>query len=200
MLHYRLIRIAIASCLLLPITGHQVAAQREVVPQDREKVRVSPKYRSGEIVVSFSDRRLYHVQSPGLAISYPIAVPRSQSRWSGVETVSLKRVNPPWMPTSEMLKENPLLPRYVPGGHKMNPMGVRALYLGSTSYRIHGTDAPWTIGSDVSKGCIRMLNEHVIELFDRTAVGTRVTVTWQSLAAVSKPKLEEATWAPFGLW
>lgn len=147
---------------------------------DRPTVGFDPKFRTGEIVVSFADRRLYHVQKPGIAVSYPIAVPRSQSRWSGVETISQKRINPPWTPTPAMRRENPRLPSWVPGGHPMNPMGVRGLYLGQTSYRIHGTDAPWTIGQDVSKGCIRMLNEHVIELYDRTPVGTKVTVTWNS--------------------
>ncbi len=79
-----------------------------------------------------------------------------------------------------MRKENPKLPISVPGGHPRNPLGVRALYLGSTMYRIHGTDAPWTIGKAVSKGCIRMHNSHVVELYNRVRVGTRVTVTWSS--------------------
>ena len=93
--------------------------------------------------------------------------------------VSQKRVNPSWTPTSNMLRENPRLPRWVPGGHPMNPLGVRALYLGSSLYRIHGTDAPWTIGRDVSKGCIRMYNADVIDLYNRVPVGTRVLVTYQ---------------------
>ena len=78
-----------------------------------------------------------------------------------------------------MRAENPRLPMWVPGGHPMNPLGVRGLYLGSSTYRIHGTDAPWTIGQPVSKGCIRMYNQDVIELYDRVQVGTKVTVTWQ---------------------
>ena len=78
-----------------------------------------------------------------------------------------------------MIRENPRLPRWVPGGHPMNPLGVRAMYLGSSAYRIHGTDAPWTIGQAVSKGCIRMLNEDVLDLYPRVPVGARVTVTWQ---------------------
>ncbi len=77
-----------------------------------------------------------------------------------------------------MLKENPRLPSWVPGGHPMNPLGVRALYLGSSTYRIHGTDAPWTIGQAVSKGCIRMFNEDVLDLYPRVPVGTKVLVTW----------------------
>ena len=93
--------------------------------------------------------------------------------------VTDKRINPSWRPTPEMLRENPKLPIWVPGGHRMNPLGVRAMYLGSSTYRIHGTDAPWTIGQAVSKGCIRMFNEDVLDLYPRVPVGTKVTVTWQ---------------------
>src|SRR5438477_3861432 len=84
-----------------------------------------------------------------------------------------------------MLAENPRLPRWVPGGHPMNPLGVRALYLGSSTYRIHGTDAPWTIGTNVSKGCIRMYNQDVLDLYPRVNVGAKVTVTYQSFAGVA---------------
>lgn len=142
-------------------------------------VSFSPKYDAGQIIVSFGDRRLYHIRHRGQADSYPIAVPREQSRWAGVTRVSMKRVNPSWTPTPEMLRENPKLPRYVPGGHPMNPLGNRALYLGSSLYRIHGTDAPWTIGQAVSKGCIRMYNKDVARLYPKTNVGTKVTVTWK---------------------
>jgi lipoprotein-anchoring transpeptidase ErfK/SrfK len=151
----------------------------------REVVRFSPQFKTGEVIVSFSDRRLYFVSRPGEAFSYPIAIPRDQSRWQGVTSVSQKRVNPPWTPTPTMIAENPRLPRWVPGGHPMNPLGVRALYLGSSTYRIHGTDAPWTIGSAVSKGCIRMYNEDVLDLYPRVNVGARVTVTWQRFNAVA---------------
>lgn len=145
----------------------------------RTSVSFSKSYSPGQIIVSFGDRRLYHIKGRGHAISYPIAVPRQQSRWAGVTSVSMKRVNPSWTPTPDMLRENPKLPRYVPGGHPMNPLGNRALYLGSSLYRIHGTDAPWTIGTAVSKGCIRMYNEDVLHLYPRTPVGTKVTVTWK---------------------
>ncbi len=145
----------------------------------RQLVSISPQFKPGHLVVSFGDRRLYHVVSAGKAMSYPIAIPREQSRWQGATTVSQKRENPSWTPTGEMLRENPRLPLWVPGGHPMNPLGVRALYLGSSTYRIHGTDAPWTIGQAVSKGCIRMFNEDVIELYPKIPVGTAVTVTWQ---------------------
>jgi lipoprotein-anchoring transpeptidase ErfK/SrfK len=145
----------------------------------RQAVSFSKKYKRGQIIVSFSDRRLYHIIKTGKAMSYPIAVPRRQSRWQGVMPVTNKRKNPAWTPTPEMFKENPRLPSWVPGGHPMNPLGVRALYLGSSAYRIHGTDAPWTIGKAVSKGCIRMYNEDVLHLYPRVPVGTRVTVTWK---------------------
>jgi hypothetical protein len=151
----------------------------------RENVRISSQYKKGEIIVSFGDRRLYYVNAPGQAISYPIAVPREQSRWEGITSVTQKRVNPSWTPTPTMIAENPRLPRWVPGGHPMNPLGVRALYLGSSTYRIHGTDAPWTIGSAVSKGCIRMYNEDVQDLYVRASVGARVTVTYRRFDATS---------------
>jgi hypothetical protein len=145
----------------------------------REVVRFSPRFHQGEIIVSFGDRRLYYISRPGEAISYPIAIPREESRWQGTTSVTNKRVNPSWTPTPPMNAENPNLPRWVPGGHPMNPLGVRALYLGSSTYRIHGTDAPWTIGTAVSKGCIRMYNQDVLDLYPRAAIGAKVTVTWQ---------------------
>jgi len=145
----------------------------------RQTVAISPQVQPGQIIVSFGDRRLYHVIGRGRAISYPIAIPREQSRWEGTTSVSMKRVNPSWTPTPTMRRENPTLPTYVPGGHPRNPLGVRALYLGSSTYRIHGTDAPWTIGQPVSKGCIRMFNEDVLDLYDKIGVGTKVVVTWK---------------------
>ena len=109
----------------------------------RTTIGFSSQYKPGQVIVSFGDRRLYLVTKPGQALSYPIAVPRTQSRWQGTTFVSDKCINPAWTPTPEMIRENPRLPRGVPGGHPMNPLGVRAMYLGSSSYRIHGTDAPW---------------------------------------------------------
>jgi lipoprotein-anchoring transpeptidase ErfK/SrfK len=146
---------------------------------ERHMVSFPKNYDAGQLIVSFGDRRLYHVVKAGQAMSYPIAVPREQSRWSGVTSVSMKRENPDWTPTAEMRAENPRLPPYVPGGHPQNPLGNRAMYLGSSTYRIHGTDAPWTIGQPVSKGCIRMFNQDVAELYARVPVGTKVTVTWE---------------------
>lgn len=162
----------------------------------RRVVGFSQKYAPGQIIVSFGDRRLYHVVRRGKAVSYPIAVPRQQSRWEGVTKVSSKRVNPSWRPTPEMLRENPRLPSWVPGGHPMNPLGIRALYLGSSLYRIHGTDAPWTIGKAVSKGCVRMLNEDVKHLYPRIPVGTKVVVTWKRFKTGSAGQFADADYAP----
>jgi lipoprotein-anchoring transpeptidase ErfK/SrfK len=142
-------------------------------------VSFSPRFGPGELIVSFGDRRIYFIESRGHALAYPIAIPREDSRWAGVTFVSDKRVNPAWTPTPHLLKENPNLPSFVPGGHPLNPLGVRAMYLGNTDYRIHGTDAPWTIGTPASHGCIRMFNEDVLELYPRVKIGARVTVTWQ---------------------
>src|SRR5262245_36702895 len=149
----------------------------------RQVVSFSPQYGAGQVIVSFGDRKLYYITKPGEAISYPIAVPREQSRWQGVTSVTQKKINPSWTPTPTMIAENPRLPRWVPGGHPLNPLGVRGLYLGSSMYRIHGTDAPWTIGTAVSKGCIRLYNQDVLDLYPRVPVGTRVTVTWRRFRA-----------------
>ncbi len=153
----------------------------------RQTVRFSNQYSPGQVIVSFGDRRLYFITQRGVALSYPIAIPREQSRWSGVTSVSQKRINPSWTPTPTMIRENPRLPRWVPGGHPMNPLGVRALYLGSSTYRIHGTDAPWTIGSAVSKGCIRMYNKDVLDLYPRVNVGAKVVVTWNKFGGGGAP-------------
>ena len=149
----------------------------------RSTVAFSNQYKPGQVIVSFSDRRLYLVTRPGQAITYPVAVPTGEARWQGTTFISDKRINPAWTPTPEMISKNPRLPRWVPGGHPLNPLGVRAMYLGSSAYRIHGTDAPWTIGQAVSHGCIRMLHEDVLDLYPRVPVGARVTVTWQHFSA-----------------
>lgn len=170
---------------------------------ERQSVKFDPKYTPGQIIVSFGDRRLYHITAPGVAESYPIAVPREKSRWQGTTTISAKKENPSWRPTQEMLSENPKLPHWVPGGHPMNPLGVRALYLGASAYRIHGTDAPWTIGQAVSQGCIRMYNKDVIDLYPKIPVGTRVTVTWerfntQGVATAYGDPSPPPAFSPFG--
>jgi hypothetical protein len=149
----------------------------------RQVTSFDPQYKPGQIIVSFSDRRLYLITERGKAITYPVAVPAGDARWQGVTFVSDKKINPAWTPTPEMVRQNPRLPRWVPGGHPMNPLGIRAMYLGTSAYRIHGTDAPWTIGQAVSHGCIRMTNEDVLDLYPRVPVGMRVTVTWQQFSS-----------------
>lgn len=153
-------------------------------PGGKKEIGFSKKYARGTVIVSFSDRRLYYVYKRGSALSYPVAVPKGNARWSGTMNVSQKRVNPPWTPTAAMRRENPKLPAFVPGGHPRNPLGNRALYLGSSLYRIHGTDAPWTIGTAVSHGCIRMYNSDVQDLYKRVRVGAKVIVTWKRFSSV----------------
>ncbi len=164
----------------------------------RQTVSFDPKYTPGQIIVSFGDRRLYLITAKGQATSYPIAVPRDKSRWQGTTKISAKRENPSWRPTPEMLRENPKLPTWVPGGHPMNPLGVRALYLGASAYRIHGTDAPWTIGQAVSQGCIRMFNKDVLDLFPRVPVGMRVTVTWERFSTQAVASSSDGTPSSYG--
>jgi lipoprotein-anchoring transpeptidase ErfK/SrfK len=118
---------------------------------------------------------MYYVLGNGQAVRYGIGVGRPGFTWGGTQTITMKREWPDWRPPSQMLKRRPDLPRYMPGGPD-NPLGARALYLGSTLYRIHGSNEPETIGQAVSSGCIRMLNEDVIDLYERTRVGTRVIV------------------------
>lgn len=145
----------------------------------KQSVSIDTREAVGTVIVSFADRRLYKITGKGRAISYPIGVPKDIARWDGTLRVTQKRKNPSWRPTASMLKRNPKLPSYVPGGHPHNPLGVRALYLGHTFYRIHGTDAPWTIGKAASSGCVRMYNDHAIDLYNRTKVGAKVVVNWK---------------------
>ncbi len=129
----------------------------------------------GTIIIDTPRRFLMLVQPGGKAIRYGIGVGRPGFTWAGVKSVSLKREWPDWRPPDEMLQRRPDLPRYMPGGPN-NPLGARAMYLGSSLYRIHGSNEPWTIGQAVSSGCIRMRNEDVIDLYERVKVGTRVIV------------------------
>jgi lipoprotein-anchoring transpeptidase ErfK/SrfK len=133
----------------------------------------------GSIVVQTSLRKLYFVLPDGQAILYPVGVGREGFQWSGQNRISRKAEWPGWTPPPAMIKREAkkgrTLPAHLPGGTD-NPLGARALYLGKTDYRIHGTTQPWSIGTASSSGCIRMLNEHVIDLYDRVAVGALVVV------------------------
>ncbi|MER2263500.1 L,D-transpeptidase [Methylobacterium oxalidis] len=141
----------------------------------RQVVPYSGPQRPGTIIVDTPARFLYLVQPGGQAIRYGIGVGRPGFTWAGLKTITQKREWPDWTPPPEMLRRRPDLPRHMEGGPE-NPLGARALYLGSSLYRIHGTNEPHTIGQSVSSGCIRMMNEDVVDLYERTSVGTRVEV------------------------
>ncbi len=141
----------------------------------RRVINYSGSEKPGTVIIDTPDKFLYLVEPGGKAVRYGIGVGRPGFTWSGVKTVSLKREWPDWRPPAEMLKRRPDLPSFMAGGPS-NPLGARALYLGSTLYRIHGSNEPWTIGTQVSSGCIRMRNEDVIDLYDRVKVGTKVVV------------------------
>jgi len=142
----------------------------------RQEVAYNGPESPGTIVVDTRARFLYLVQPGGKAIRYGIGVGREGFTWKGRETVSMKREWPSWRPPATMLKRQPELPRFMAGGPK-NPLGARALYLGNTLFRIHGTNQPSTIGKAVSSGCIRMMNQDVIDLYNRVTVGTPVVVS-----------------------
>jgi lipoprotein-anchoring transpeptidase ErfK/SrfK len=129
----------------------------------------------GTIIIDTPNTFLYLVQPGGRAIRYGIGVGRDGFRWSGVQHITKKAEWPDWNPPAEMIQRQPYLPRFMAGG-PTNPLGARAMYLGNTVYRIHGTNAPSTIGQRVSSGCIRLVNEDVIDLASRVNVGTKVVV------------------------
>ena len=141
----------------------------------KQTVRYITDEKPGTVVVDTRSRFLYLVQENGKAIRYGVGVGRVGFTWSGIKTVSQKAEWPEWTPPAEMLKRRPDLPTWMAGGVD-NPLGARAIYLGSTLYRIHGTDEPGTIGQAVSSGCFRMNNDDVMDLYDRVKIGTRVVV------------------------
>ena len=141
----------------------------------RETIAYSGPHAPGTIVVSTAERRLYFVLPGQKAVKYGVGVGRPGFEWGGTKTISQKREWPDWTPPPQMLKRRPDLPRHMKGGVE-NPLGARAMYLGSSLYRIHGSNEPETIGQAVSSGCIRMTNDDVTDLYDRVRVGTRVVV------------------------
>jgi lipoprotein-anchoring transpeptidase ErfK/SrfK len=144
-------------------------------PIPRERVSAPVAQPPGSIYISTSERRLYLILGNGEALRYGIGVGRDGFRWMGAHHISAKREWPSWTPPAEMRARRPDLPRYMAGGIE-NPLGARALYLGSTLYRIHGSNEPETIGHAVSSGCIRMTNEDVTDLYNRVPVGALVVV------------------------
>ena len=135
-------------------------------------------YPSGTIIVNTSDRYLYLIVDHQRALRYGIGVGRDGFQWGGTHKITRKAEWPDWTPPPEMIQRQPYLPRFMAGGPG-NPMGARALYIGTTVYRIHGTNAPETIGQAVSSGCFRLVNDDVIDLFERVPVGTKVVVHHQ---------------------
>jgi lipoprotein-anchoring transpeptidase ErfK/SrfK len=148
----------------------------DVSPNLRRQVVAYPTSEApGTIVIDTPHTYLYLVLGGGKAMRYGIGVGREGFTWSGVQTISRKQEWPDWIPPAEMIQRQPYLPRFMAGGPG-NPLGARAMYLGNTVYRIHGTNAPDTIGHQVSSGCIRMLNEDVTDLYGRVNVGAKVVV------------------------
>jgi lipoprotein-anchoring transpeptidase ErfK/SrfK len=151
-------------------------AHPQVDPKfDRQVVAYDGSEVPGTIIIDTPNKFLFLVEDHGKAMRYGIGVGRPGFTWAGVKTITSKREWPDWYPPSDMLARRPDLPRYMAGGPE-NPLGARAMYLGSTLYRIHGSNEPWTIGTNVSSGCIRLRNQDVIDLYERVKVGTKVVV------------------------
>jgi len=132
----------------------------------------------GSIVVKTGERRLYYVLGDGRAIRYPVGVGRAGKQWTGQTYIDGKHIRPAWAPPAEVKRDKPSLPDVIPGGSPRNPMGAAALTLsGGGEYAIHGTNAPGSVGGFVSYGCIRMLNQDIVDLYDRVSHGTTVLVT-----------------------
>ncbi len=155
--------------------GTVKARNKRGSPIARTIVDYETTLKVGTIVVETSERRLYLVLADGKAMKYGIGVGRDGFRWTGQHRITRVAEWPGWTPPSEMRKRVPDLPAYMPGGPD-NPLGARALYIGSTLYRIHGTSEPWTIGQAVSSGCIRLTNEDITDLYERVKVGAMVVV------------------------
>ena len=157
------------------VDGRETIARRAVSPIPRRTVRFEG-YAPRTIVISTAKKRLYLVLDDGAsALEYGVGVGREGFSWKGTETISAKREWPDWTPPAEMRARDPKLPVHMDGGLE-NPLGARALYLGETLYRIHGTNQPSSIGKSVSSGCIRLANADIVDLYERVAVGTPVVV------------------------
>jgi lipoprotein-anchoring transpeptidase ErfK/SrfK len=167
----------------------QIEDQPGFVPDPREErlpaafQRQAVFYRTNEppgtLIVDTADRYLYLIQGNNRAIRYGIGVGREGFQWQGMLRITRKAEWPDWTPPAEMIERQPYLPRFMAGGPG-NPMGARALYLGATVYRIHGTNQPQTIGSAVSSGCFRLVNDDIIDLYERVPVGTKIVVRQQA--------------------
>jgi len=171
--------------LFPPMDPQQMSSRPEMVSEpahaafdpkfEKQLVDYHGSERPGTIIIDTPNKFLFLVQGNGKAVRYGVGVGRPGFTWSGVKQISAKKEWPAWTPPPEMLVRRPDLPRHMEGGPQ-NPLGARAMYLGSSLYRIHGSNEPWTIGTNVSSGCIRMRNEDVIDLYGRVNVGARVVV------------------------
>jgi len=164
--------IAVGLAVIVPLAASNTpaAARGTLVAFDGEAA-------AGTIVVRTNERRLYLVLGDGRALRYPVGVGRAGQQWSGHAVVDGKRVRPAWAPPPDIARDNPKLPKVIPGGSPKNPMGVAALTLSGGEYAIHGTNNPGSIGRFVSYGCIRMHNSDITDLYGRVRVGTPVIVT-----------------------
>lgn len=142
----------------------------------REVVLFEGRISPGTVVIKTAERRLYYVRADGTALRYRVAVGRPGKQWFGEARIDGKYVRPAWSPPAEVKRDNPRLPDVIPGGAPNNPMGARALTLNLDEYAIHGTNRPSSIGTYASYGCIRMLNEDIVDLYEQVSVGTRVVV------------------------
>ena len=158
-----------------PLFGRQPNRYRINPAFLRQVVSFPTVERAGTIIVDTGHKYLYLVLGNGTALRYGIGTARQGFEWNGIHHITNKREWPDWTPPAEMIARQPGIPHHMSGGIN-NPLGARALYIGSTLYRIHGTNEPWTIGSDVSSGCIRMTNEDVIDLYGRAQIGAKVIV------------------------
>ena len=165
------------SMMVEPVPGDEADGTVTATPERLRRVIVAFDRREapGTIVIDTGNTALYYVLGQGRAIRYGVGVGREGFTWSGVQTISRKAEWPDWHPPVEMIARQPYLPRFMAGGPG-NPLGARAMYLGSSQYRIHGTNDPSTIGKFVSSGCIRLTNEDVADLFSRVDIGTKVVV------------------------
>src|ERR1700724_701979 len=204
-----LIWMAIATAGLMLSASQSFAQQPDVGDQPGllpdDSVELDPEYRKqmvfyrsteapGTIIISTAERHLYLIQGNGRALRYGIGVGRDGFQWQGLLNITRKAEWPDWTPPPEMIARQPYLPRFMAGGPG-NPLGARAMYLGGSVYRIHGTNDPSTIGHRVSSGCIRLTNADVTDLFGRVRVGTRVVVLPQThqAQAVSAPAARVST-------
>jgi lipoprotein-anchoring transpeptidase ErfK/SrfK len=161
-----------------PGVDHTALANQVADQFRRRTVFYRTEYPPGTIIVNTADRFLYLILGNNVALRYGIGVGRDGFQWGGIHKISRKAEWPDWTPPPEMIQRQPYLPRWMAGGPG-NPLGARALYIGTTVYRIHGTNAPGTIGQAVSSGCFRLVNDDIIDLYQRVPVGTKVVAQHQ---------------------